>query len=298
MHHVAAFYRFTPFADPAALRAPLIARCAAAGVRGTVILAAEGLNGTLAGPEDGMAEVIGHLRALPGCNGLAPKWSRAAAAPFGALKVRVKREIVTMGRAGLDPTRTGRRIAPAEWNAVIADPGTVTIDTRNAYEVAIGSFAGAVDPGTASFRDFPAWWRANRERMAGRRVAMFCTGGIRCEKATAFLREEGVADVVHLEGGILRYLETVPEHGSLWRGGCFVFDERVAVGHGLRATGHVLCRACRRPLTPAETRRPEYEEGVACHRCAEEYGATDRARFRERMRQMRLAETRGERHLG
>ncbi|WP_055663177.1 oxygen-dependent tRNA uridine(34) hydroxylase TrhO [Jannaschia seosinensis] len=298
MFHIAAFYRFTPFPDPDALRDPLLALCRETGVAGTAILAPEGINGTLAGPRDGMDRVMGHIRSLPGCAEMMAKWSQAETAPFGTAKVRVKQEIVTMGRPGLDPEQAGRHVAPTEWNDVIADPETVTIDTRNDYEVAIGSFAGAVDPGTASFRDFPGWWRANADRLAGKRVAMFCTGGIRCEKATALLRAEGVTDVVHLDGGILRYLEEVPEADSLWRGGCFVFDERVGVGHGLRPTGHLLCRACRRPLAPEDKQRPEYEAGVACHLCAEEYGPEDRARFRERMRQVRLAQARGARHLG
>ncbi len=219
--------------------------------------------------------------------------------PFGKLKVRVKREIVTMGQPGVDPRAgTGRYVAAEEWNAVVADPGTVTIDTRNAFEVAIGTFRGAVDPGTESFGDFPAWWAANAARLAGKRVAMFCTGGIRCEKATAFLRSRGVEDVVHLRGGILKYLEEVPEERSLWRGGCFVFDDRVSVGHGLEPGGHVLCHACRRPLEAADVDRAEYEAGVRCHLCADRFDEADRARFRERMRQIGLARARGGRHLG
>ena len=295
---VAALYRFTAFADPAALRGPLVEVCAAAGVRGTLLLAREGLNGTIAGRADGVAAVLSHLRALPGCAGLAPRFSEAATPPFGKMRVRLKREIVTMGQPGLDPTTVGRKVAPEDWNAVIADPDTVVIDTRNAYEVAIGSFAGAIDPGTETFGAFPEWWAAHRDDHAGKRVAMFCTGGIRCEKATAFLRADGVADVVHLDGGVLDYLARVPEAESLWRGGCFVFDDRVSVGHGLRPGDHVLCHACRRPLSIAETGHPDYEAGVACHRCVDEFSAPDRARFRERMRQIALARTRGTRHLG
>ncbi|MGP1355660.1 oxygen-dependent tRNA uridine(34) hydroxylase TrhO, partial [Roseicyclus sp.] len=172
------------------------------------------------------------------------------------------------------------------------------IDTRNDYEVQIGSFEGAVAPGTQSFRDFPAWWEANRERFHNKRIAMFCTGGIRCEKSTAFLRAQGVEEVYHLKGGILKYLEEVPEEQSLWRGGCFVFDERVAVGHGLREMPYSLCRACRRPLAPEDRTRPEFEEGVACHRCADEFTEADRARFRERQRQVRRAVAHGAAHLG
>ncbi|WP_299814876.1 rhodanese-related sulfurtransferase [uncultured Jannaschia sp.] len=298
MFTVAALYRFTPVAEPAALRGPLAEVCAAVGVTGTLLLAPEGLNGTIAGSAGGVAAVLSHLRALPGCADLAPRFSETATPPFGKMRVRLKREIVTMGQPGLDPATVGRKVAPGDWNAVIADPDTVVIDTRNAYEVAIGSFRGAVDPGTETFGAFPGWWAANRDAHAGKRVAMFCTGGIRCEKATAFLRADGVADVVHLDGGILNYLDTVPEAESLWRGGCFVFDDRVSVGHGLRTGEHVLCHACRRPLSPAETEHPDYEAGVSCQRCVDTFDAGDKARFRERMRQVALARARGGRHLG
>lgn len=290
---VAAFYRFTPFADPAALRAPLLRLCLAQGLTGTILLAPEGINATVAGTEAAVGAVLSHVRALPGCEGLEPRISRAGSVPFGRIRVRLKREIVTMAQPGIDPRGSaGRYVAPADWNAVLADPGTVAIDTRNAYEVAIGSFTGAVDPGTEAFGEFPAWLAENAERFAGKRVAMFCTGGIRCEKSTAYLRAQGVAEVVHLQGGILGYLETVPEAESLWRGGCFVFDDRVAVGHGLEPTDHVLCHACRKPLEHADTGRPEFEAGVACHRCAGATSAADKARYRERMRQIGLAKRR------
>jgi len=235
---VAALYRFAPFDDPAALRQPLLDLCNAEGVKGTLLLAREGINGTIAGPEVGIAAVIAHIRALPDCAGLDVKYSAAAAMPFQRLKVRLKKEIVTMKVPGIDPSRdVGRYIAPADWNAVIADPDTVVIDTRNGFEVGYGSFDGAIDPQTKSFGDFPGWWREHAEEFAGKRIAMFCTGGIRCEKSTAFLRSEGVDDVVHLKGGILAYLEQVPEGESRWHGSCFVFDERVSVGHGLVEVG-------------------------------------------------------------
>ena len=250
MIRVAALYRFTPFPDPAALIPAIEARAAALGIKGTLLFATEGMNGTIAGHVDAVAALLDDLRALPGCAGLEVKFGDAATMPFGKLKVRLKREIVTMGVPGIDPrAATGRYVPPANWNALIDDPETLLIDTRNAYEVAIGSFAGAVDPGTASFRDFPAWFRANRDTlMAGKsRVAMFCTGGIRCEKATAFVRAEGVAEVYHLEGGILRYLEEVSADASRFAGECFVFDERVAVGAGLAPGSHAMCRACGHP---------------------------------------------------
>ncbi len=235
---VAALYRFAPFEDPALLRQPLIDLCAAEDVRGTLLLAREGVNGTIAGPEAGIAAVIAHIRALPDCAELDVKYSAAAAMPFQRLKVRLKKEIVTMKVAGIDPSRdVGRYIAPADWNAVIADPDTVVIDTRNGFEVGYGSFDGAIDPQTKSFGDFPGWWQDHKDEFAGKRIAMFCTGGIRCEKSTAYLRSEGVDDVVHLKGGILAYLEQVPEGESRWHGSCFVFDERVSVGHGLVEVG-------------------------------------------------------------
>lgn len=290
---VAALYHFTRFPDPAALKGPLASVACANGVRGTLLLAAEGINGTIAGTRGGIDAVLAHIRALPGCGALSWKESTAEAMPFGKMKVRLKREIVSMGQPDVDPrAAVGHYVEPAAWNALISAPDVAVIDTRNDYEVAIGTFAGAVDPGTRSFRDFPAWWQANADRFAGKRVAMFCTGGIRCEKSTNYLLSQGVTDVFHLKGGILKYLEDVPEGDSLWQGDCFVFDQRVSLTHGLQQGRHVLCHACRRPLAPEDRARPEYEDGVCCHRCVDEYDDADRERFRERQRQFRLAEDR------
>jgi len=298
MYRVVSLYHFTRLADPEALRAPLLGLCDSAGVRGTLLLAREGINGTISGTCDGIDRVLAHLRTLPGCADLGWTDSHSAAPPFGRMKVRVKREIVTMGRPDVDPrAATGHYVPPAEWNALITAPDVAVIDTRNAYEVAIGSFEGAIDPGTDSFRDFPAWWQANRHRFRDKRVAMFCTGGIRCEKSTNYLLDEGIKHVYHLKGGILKYLEEVPEPESLWRGACFVFDGRVSLGHGLRQGPHVLCHACRRPILPEDRARPDYEAGVACHRCTHETSDADKARFRERQRQITLAAARKERHL-
>jgi len=296
---VAALYQFTRLADPAALRPGLVELCSGQGVMGSLLLAPEGINGTIAGTRDAVAIVLAAIRGLPGCAGLEWKESPAATMPFGRLRVRLKREIVTMGRPEVDPLAgVGRYVRPGDWNALLRDPGTVAIDTRNDYEVAIGTFAGAVDPGTRAFGDFPAWWEAQREAFAGKRVAMFCTGGIRCEKATNYLLGQGVVEVCHLKGGILNYLEQVPEAESLWQGQCFVFDGRVSVGHGLRPGGLKVCGACRRPVTAADEGHGDHEDGVCCPACVNEYSQSDRARFRERHRQIRLAARRGLRHLG
>ena len=296
---VAALYHFARFPDPSALRGPLLELCLAQGVKGSLLLAGEGINGTIAGPRAGIDSVIAHIRALPGCSALEWKESPAPKMPFGRMKVKLKREIVTMGQPDVDPrAQVGHYVAAADWNALISAPDVAVIDTRNDYEVAIGTFAGAVDPGTKSFGEFPAWWEANKDRFHNKRIAMFCTGGIRCEKSTNWLLQQGVAEVYHLKGGILKYLEDVPEEQSLWQGECFVFDDRVSLGHGLRPGQMSTCGACRRPLTPADRAHPAYEEGVCCGHCEGEYDAADRARFRERQKQMRLAEARGERHLG
>jgi len=296
---IAALYHFTRFDDPAALRGPLLDLCLRQGVRGSLLLAGEGVNGTIAGSRAGIDVVLAHLRALPGCAGLDWKESFAETQPFGRMKVRLKREIVTMGVPGVDPRASvGHYVRPQDWNALISAPDVAVIDTRNDYEVSLGTFRGAVDPATRSFRDFPAWWQANRERFHNKRIAMFCTGGIRCEKSTNYLLSQGVEEVFHLKGGILQYLEDVPQEESLWDGECYVFDGRVSVGHGLVPGQNSSCGACRRPVTPTGRAHPDHEEGVCCAACVNEYSETDRARFRERQHQMQLAQTRGIRHLG
>lgn len=298
---VAALYQFTPFPDPGSLRAALLAACEAHGVKGTLLLAREGINGTIAGAPDGLEAVLAHIRALPGCAALDVKYSDAPQMPFHRMKVRVKREIVTMGEPDIDPALSaGHYVDPHDWNALIADPDTIVIDTRNDYEVAVGTFAGAVDPQTPTFRDFPAWFRQHRDALleGKKKVAMFCTGGIRCEKSTAFLRSEGIEEVYHLRGGILKYLEQVPENESLWQGECFVFDERVTVRHGLAQGTYQLCRACRRPLDAEALAHPDYEDGVSCPACIHERTPEQRASYAERQRQEALAKARGELHVG
>jgi UPF0176 protein len=299
MFTVAALYHFTRFDDPAGIKPALAQLCCARGVTGTLLLAREGINGTIAGSREGIDAVLAHIRALPGCADLEWKESTASAPPFARMKVRLKREIVTMGQPDVDPlARVGHYVEPADWNDLITAPDVAVIDTRNDYEVAIGTFKGAVDPETASFRDFPAWWEANKHRFHNKRIAMFCTGGIRCEKSTNYLLGQGVEEVYHLKGGILKYLEDVPAKDSTWQGECFVFDRRVSVGHGLKEGPHLLCHACRRPILPADRDHPAFEQGVACHQCADETSDEDKARFRERQKQIALARQRGEAHLG
>lgn len=300
---VAALYKFTRFDDREALRTPLAALCQAEGIKGSLLLAREGINGTIAGSDAAIDTVLDHIRGLPGCADIDVKLSRAPALPFHRMKVRLKREIVTMGEPAIDPLAgTGHYVAPEEWNALISSPDTIVIDTRNDYEVAAGTFSGAIDPHTKSFRDFPAWFRAERERLLGEgkppKVAMFCTGGIRCEKSTAFLKAEGLDEVYHLKGGILKYLETIPPEQSLWQGECFVFDHRVTVTHGLAPGTHMICHACRRPVSEQGRASPHYVPGISCEACHEERSDAQRAGYAERHRQEQLAAERGEAHVG
>ena len=296
---VAALYHFVSVPRFTELRAPLQALCEENGVRGTLLLAHEGINGTIAGPEGGVRTVLAFLRSQPEFAGLEHKESHAGDMPFLRMKVRLKKEIVTMGVEDIDPTRSvGTYVAPRDWNALISDPDTIVVDTRNDYETAIGMFKGAVDPNTRTFREFPDWVRSNAGLHAKPKIAMYCTGGIRCEKATAFMKEQGFDEVYHLKGGILKYLEEVPAEESLWEGACFVFDERVSVLHGLEEGEHKLCRACRHPLTAEEITSPLFEAGVSCPHCHATRSEEDRLRFRQRQKQMDLARKRGERHLG
>ena len=300
---VAALYRFAALADLPQLREPLKQLCDAHGIKGTLLLASEGINGTIAGSRDGIDRVLDHIRSWPDCADLEVKFSSAATMPFYRMKVRIKQEIVTMGQPGIDPAaNAGTYVDPEDWNALIDDPNTIVIDTRNDYEVSIGSFAGSINPMTDTFRDFPQWFERERERLLGSgntpRVAMFCTGGIRCEKASAFLKKEGLDDVFHLKGGILAYLEHVPEEDSRWQGECFVFDQRVAVGHALSAGTHELCFSCRRPVSPSDKQSPLYEAGVSCAACYSERDDQQRASYRERHQQEMLAARQGRAHVG
>ncbi len=300
--HIAAFYKFFRFPDYQERRQFLARKFCALGIKGTLLLAEEGLNGTIAGSPEAIETALAELRNLPGAKSLEAKFSQAAEMPFARLKVRLKREIVTLGVPGTDPNSlVGTYVKPEDWNALITDPDTVLIDTRNDYETALGTFEGAIDPQTESFRDFPAWFRSFRAHLEreGRKpkIAMFCTGGIRCEKATSFVKAEGLEDVFHLQGGILRYLETVPEPETRWRGECYVFDDRVSVRHDLTPGEHVLCRACGRPVSPEGRQHENYVEGISCAACIGEMTDDQRDRFAERQRQIDLARARGEKHM-
>lgn len=296
---VTALYKFADFPTYADWQAPIQATCEKNHVKGTLLLASEGINGTIAGPEAGIKSVLDYLDTIEPLAGFGHKESWADKAPFLRMKVRLKKEIVTMGVLGTDPKKiVGTYVKPQDWNALISDPDTVVVDTRNDYEVAIGTFKGAVDPKTKAFRDFPAWAEENKDLLKKPKVAMFCTGGIRCEKSTAFMKAQGYDEVYHLEGGILKYLEEMPRDESLWEGECFVFDERVSVRHGLEPGDYDMCRACRRPIDEDDKASPEFIEGVSCPYCADETSADQKQRFAERQKQIALSKKRGERHIG
>ncbi|WP_321365646.1 rhodanese-related sulfurtransferase [uncultured Celeribacter sp.] len=296
MFTVCALYHFTRFEDPASLRPGLLDLCLDEGITGSLLLAKEGINGTVAGPTaEAIDRLVSYIRMLPGCGDFEYKLSTAQDQPFNRMKVRLKKEIVTMGQPDVDPkARVGHYCSPEEWNELISSDDVAIIDTRNDYEVQIGTFKDAIDPKTKTFREFPQWWEENKERFHNKRIAMFCTGGIRCEKSTNFLLGQGIEEVYHLKGGILKYLEEMPEAQSLWEGECFVFDQRVSIGHGLTEGPHELCHACRRPILPEDKSRPEYEDGVSCHQCIDETDEDRKERFRERQKQMALAKARAE----
>ena len=288
---VATFYRFASLDDHVVLRDRIEARCQDLGIRGIILLATEGINATVSGTRDSVLELLDFLKSDPRLAELTWKESSSHGHPFRKLRVRLKKEIVTMGVPGVDPARlVGTYVAPKDWNALLADPDVILVDTRNDYEVEIGTFQNAVNPNIRTFRELPAWCERNIDAGKKPKVAMFCTGGIRCEKSTAYLKEAGVEEVYHLEGGILKYLEEVPAEDSLWEGQCFVFDERVSVGQDLEIGEYDLCRGCRRPLSEADTQSEHYVREVSCHRCIDETTPEQKAGFAERQRQMDLAE--------
>jgi UPF0176 protein len=296
---VAALYQFAELPDYALLQSPLLKCCVDNGVFGTIYLAGEGINGTIAGSRQGIDAVVAHIQADERLRQLQYKESHAATMPFLRMKVRLKQEIVALGVPGVNPARdAGTYVKPEDWNALISDPNVVVIDTRNDYEVAIGTFEGALNPNTKAFRELPERIASEESLTQKPKVAMFCTGGIRCEKSTAYMRSLGFEEVFHLEGGILKYLEMVPEEKSLWRGECFVFDRRVSVKHGLEAGSYDLCHGCRQPLSVEASKDDRFLPGVCCPKCHDTLTDAQLERFAERQKQVELARERGEHHLG
>ena len=296
---VCALYHFARFPDYEAWQAPLLTLMEKGQVRGTLLLASEGINGTIAGPRKGIDAILAHIRADERFEAIAWKESFSEDMPFARARVKLKKEIVTMGVPDVDPEKiVGTYVEPADWNALIADPDVTVIDTRNEYEVGVGTFEGAINPHTTSFREFPAYVADNMDPGRQKKVAMFCTGGIRCEKSTAYLKSQGFDEVYHLKGGILKYLEEVPEADSLWRGECFVFDERVTVDHDLNPGQYDQCHACRMPISDTDKASNAYVRGVSCPHCIDATTPEQRERFAERQRQVALAAERGEAHIG
>jgi UPF0176 protein len=296
---VAAFYKFTKLEDFASMQKTIEACCSDNNVKGIVLLAEEGINSTIAGPRNGVLAVLEFLQTDPRFAELTWKESTTQKQPFRKLRVRLKKEIVTMGVSGIDPERiVGTYVKPKDWNDLISDPNVIVIDTRNDYEVEIGSFKDAINPDITAFGEFPDWIDGNIDIENQPKVAMFCTGGIRCEKSTALLKEAGVNEVYHLEGGILKYLEQIPKEESLWDGQCFVFDERVSVGHGLEVGEYELCRACRFPICDEDKTSTKYVEGVSCPRCHDRTTDEQKENFAERQKQIELAMQRDKQHLG
>lgn len=296
---VAAVYKFVKLEDCAELRAPLQAQCETLGITGTLLLAAEGINGTIAGTRSGIDQILAYLRSDPRLADLPHKESSAELPPFYRMKVKLKKEIVTMGVPGIDPTdRVGQYVKPEDWNDLINDPDVLLVDTRNDYEVDVGTFKGAVDPRITTFREFPEYVKTHFDPDKQPRVAMFCTGGIRCEKASAYMLQQGFPEVYHLQGGILKYLEHVPAEESLWQGECFVFDQRVAVGQNLAPGHYELCYGCSRPISAAEKDSEKYQAGVSCPNCYDSLTPEKRAAAIERQKQVTLAAQRGAAHIG
>lgn len=296
---VCAMYKFVALEDYQAMRQPLVDTMESHGIKGTLLLAEEGINGTVSGTREGIDALLAYLNSDARINPISFKESLHDTQPFYRTKVKLKKEIVTMGVEGIDPRRTvGTYVKPKDWNALISDPDVTLIDTRNDYEIEIGTFKNAVNPDTKTFREFPQYVKDNLDPAKHKRVAMFCTGGIRCEKSTAYLKEQGFEEVYHLEGGILQYLEDVPKEETMWEGDCFVFDNRVAVNHDLEKSEYEQCYACRLPITDEDKASDKYEQGVSCPHCYGTHSEEQVARFREREKQVNLARARNEEHVG
>ena len=296
---VAALYQFVRLLDYEALREPLLNKCSEEGIMGTLLLAAEGINGTIAGDRSSVDRLLAYLKEDERFSAIEHKESYYDEMPFYRMKVKLKREIVTMGVEGIDPNHiVGTYVEPKDWNDIISDPDVTVVDTRNYYEYAIGSFKGAEDPKTTTFREFPEYVEKNLDPSKNKKVAMFCTGGIRCEKSTAYLKEQGFDEVYHLKGGILKYLEDVPKEDSLWEGECFVFDNRVAVDHDLEKGSYDQCHGCRHPITEEDKLSEHYLAGISCPRCYDHQTPEQKQRFTERQKQIQLAKQRQQQHIG
>lgn len=296
---IAALYKFAGLPDFHAMREPLLDECLRLELKGTLLLAHEGINGTVAGSRAAIDGLLAYLRSIPALADIEHKESFDHGQPFYRMKVKLKKEIVTMGIEDIDPSKTvGTYVEARDWNELIQSPDVLLVDTRNNYEVEIGTFQGAVNPATTTFRELPAFVAQNLDPARHKRVAMFCTGGIRCEKSTAYLKKQGFDEVYHLKGGILKYLEEVPQEQSLWQGECFVFDNRVAVNHRLEKGSYDQCHGCRYPITEADKQSDRYMEGIACPRCYDTQTPEQRARFAERQKQIKLAKERQQQHIG
>lgn len=296
---VAALYRFAKFPDFEDFRLPLQTLMLEQCVKGTLLLAPEGINGTIAGSRQGIDAILAWLEKDGRFSGLEAKESYVNANPFYRTKVKLKNEIVTMGVAEINPNEiVGTYVEPDDWNALISDPEVLLLDTRNNYEIEIGTFENAVNPETSTFREFPDYVSKELNPKKQKKVAMFCTGGIRCEKSTAYLKQQGFEEVYHLKGGILNYLEQVPEHTSKWQGECFVFDNRVTVNHKLEKGQYDQCHACRMPIAEEDKQHAHYQKGVSCHRCFGKHSNEQISRYTARERQVNLAKQRGEAHIG
>ncbi|PSW58026.1 oxygen-dependent tRNA uridine(34) hydroxylase TrhO [Photobacterium leiognathi] len=296
---VCALYKFVALNDYQQIQQPLKDLLEANHIRGTLLLASEGINGTVAGKRESIDALLKWFKQDPRLADVVYKESFSAEQPFNRTKVKLKKEIVTMGVEGLAPRHVvGTYVKPKEWNALISDPDVVLVDTRNDYEVDIGTFKNAVNPNTETFREFPQYVKDNLDPNKHKKVAMFCTGGIRCEKSTAYMKEQGFEEVYHLEGGILKYLEEVPQEESMWEGDCYVFDGRVAVNHQLEKSDYDVCNACRLPITEQDKASEHFEQGVSCPKCIDKHSDEQKARFREREKQVQLANARGETHVG
>lgn len=296
---VCALYKFVSLPQYKEIQLPLQAKMVENQVKGTLLLAEEGINGTISGSRAGIDSVLGWMETIPEFAGITVKESMTDEMPFKRSKVKLKKEIVTMGVEGIDPKKlVGTYVAPQQWNDLINEPGVLLIDTRNQYEVSVGAFANAINPHTTTFREFPHYVSQHLDPSVHKKVAMYCTGGIRCEKSTAYLKQQGFEEVYHLQGGILKYLEEIPETESLWQGECFVFDERVTVNHQLEKGSYDQCHACRLPISEEDKLSEYYQQGISCPACYHDRSEEDKARYREREKQVKLAEIRGETHIG